>query len=124
MATFLMIVHVLVCFIVVLVVLLQAGKGADIGATFGGSSNTLFGSRGSASFLTKLTAAAGAIFMITSLALAMITGHGGSSTVIKEEPAGKMAPAPAATPFKPQPPMPTAPVPAKPAPAFPAPAGK
>ena len=79
MITFLMIVHVIVCIAVVLVVLLQQGKGASVGATFGtGGSQTVFGSRGAGNFLTKLTAAAGAIFMITSLALAILESHGTS----------------------------------------------
>ena len=78
MVTFLVIVHVLVCITLIMVVLLQTGKGADIGAAFGsGGSQTVFGSRGAGSFLTKLTAAAGALFMITSLGLAILSGGGG-----------------------------------------------
>jgi preprotein translocase subunit SecG len=53
------------------IVLLQKGKGAEMGAAFGGSSQTLFGSRGAATFLNKLTTAAAALFMITSLLLSM-----------------------------------------------------
>ncbi len=83
MVTFLMVVHVIVCLAVVLVVLLQQGKGASVGATFGtGGSQTVFGSRGAGNFLTKLTAAAGAIFMITSLALAMLESHGTSASIV------------------------------------------
>jgi preprotein translocase subunit SecG len=103
MVTFLTVIHLLVCVAVVLIVLLQQGKGADIGATFGtGGSQTVFGSRGAGTFLTKLTAAAGAIFMITSLALAMIESHGISSSIVKT-PSGNEAPAPAqkAAPFAP-----------------------
>lgn len=65
--------HLLVCFILMGVVLLQAGKGADVGATFGGSSQTMFGSRGAAPFLSKLTIGAAAIYMITSLSLSVLT---------------------------------------------------
>ena len=98
MVTFLVIVHVLVCFTVILVVLLQAGKGADIGAAFGsGGSQTVFGSRGAGNFLTKLTAAAGALFMLTSLGLAIMSSGGLSSSVIKDE-TSKSMPAPKGMP--------------------------
>ena len=65
--------HLLVCFILMGVVLLQAGKGAEMGAAFGGSSQTIFGSRGGAPFLSNLTIGAAAIYMITSLTLSMLT---------------------------------------------------
>ena len=98
MVTFLVIVHVLVCFTVILVVLLQAGKGADIGAAFGsGGSQTVFGSRGAGNFLTKLTAAAGALFMLTSLGLAIMSSGGLGSSVIKED-TRKAMPAPKGMP--------------------------
>jgi len=98
MVTFLVIVHILVCFTVILVVLLQTGKGADIGAAFGsGGSQTVFGSRGAGNFLTKLTAAAGALFMITSLGLAIMSSGGVSSSVVKED-AKKSMPAPKGMP--------------------------
>jgi preprotein translocase subunit SecG len=101
MVTFLTILHILVCLAVMLIVLLQQGKGADIGATFGtGGSQTVFGSRGAGNFLTKLTAAAGAIFMLTSLALAMIESHGTSSSIVKE-PSRTSAPAQKAAPAAP-----------------------
>ena len=62
--------HVLVCVALVMIVLLQSGKGAQMGAAFGGSSQTLFGSPGAAGFLTKITTFAAVAFMITSLLLA------------------------------------------------------
>jgi preprotein translocase subunit SecG len=65
--------HLLVCFILIGVVLLQAGKGAEMGAAFGGSSQTLFGSRGAAPFLSKLTIGAAVLYMITSLTLSILT---------------------------------------------------
>jgi preprotein translocase subunit SecG len=58
MATFLLIVHVIVCFFLIFIVLLQSGKGAELGAAFGGSNQTIFGSRGAATFLNKLTTVA------------------------------------------------------------------
>ena len=119
MMTFLVIIHVLVCVALMIVVLLQAGKGADIGATFGGgSSNTLFGSRGAGTFLTKLTAVFGTLFMLTSLGLAILSGAGMGGSVVPETPAKKAAPMPGkpgGAPFNPQPQQPTAPAPAKPA---------
>jgi preprotein translocase subunit SecG len=78
---FLTVVHVLVCLILIVVVLLQRGKGAEIGAVFGGGgSSTVFGSRGAGNFFTKLTAGAAIIFMGTSLILSyMGTGDSGST---------------------------------------------
>ncbi|MFH1135182.1 MAG: preprotein translocase subunit SecG [Pseudomonadota bacterium] len=70
MNTAIIIVHVIVCLALILIVLLQTGKGAGMGAAFGGgSSQTVFGGRGPATFLSKITAAAAIIFMVTSLAL-------------------------------------------------------
>ena len=68
------ILHILVCVALILTVLLQTGKGANIGAAFGGgSSQTVFGSRGPASFMSKLTAASAIIFMLTSLGLSIFS---------------------------------------------------
>jgi preprotein translocase subunit SecG len=64
------ILHVIVCVFLIAVVLLQRGKGAQIGAVFGGGAgSTLFGSRGAGNFLTKLTAIAATLYMVTSLSL-------------------------------------------------------
>lgn len=68
--SFVLIIHVLVCIALILIVLLQSGKGAQMGAAFGGSSQTLFGSPGAAGFLTKITTVAAVVFMLTSLLLA------------------------------------------------------
>jgi preprotein translocase subunit SecG len=78
MTVFLMIIHIIVCLFLIAVVLLQSGKGAEIGASFGGSSQTLFGSRGAATFLSKMTTIAAVAFMVTSLLLAIVTSKGGS----------------------------------------------
>ena len=70
------IIHVIVCIALILIILFQAGKGADMGAIFGGgSANTLFGSSGAGGFLSKLTTAAAIVFMITCITLAYISSH-------------------------------------------------
>jgi len=80
---FLIVIHVMVCFLMVGAILLQSGKGAEIGASFGGSSQTVFGSRGPANFLSKFTVVVAAIFMLTSLGLAILAKERAfSSTVI------------------------------------------
>jgi preprotein translocase subunit SecG len=84
MTIFLTIVHVTVSLFLIAVVLLQSGKGAEIGAAFGGSSQTLFGSRGAATFLSKMTTISAVAFMVTSFLLAIITTKG--SSVVKKAP--------------------------------------
>jgi preprotein translocase subunit SecG len=126
MTTFLLIVHLTVCFILVIMVLLQTGKGAEIGASFGGgSSQTLFGSRGAGTFMSKVTAAAAAIFMLTSLLLALKWSNVSGSSIVTGVPAAKEAPAQPAAPASAQPvfPAPGTPSPAPAKPAFPAPQG-
>ncbi|NWF52732.1 MAG: preprotein translocase subunit SecG [Nitrospirae bacterium] len=87
MITFIIIIHIVVSFFLIAIVLLQGGKGAELGAAFGGSSQTLFGSRGAATFLSKLTTIAAILFMITSLTLAVVTAKKGS--IVKETPVSK-----------------------------------
>ena len=83
MYTLAVIVHVIVCFLMIGSILLQSGKGAEIGAAFGGSSQTVFGSRGAATFLSKVTVGAAIIFMLTSMGLAILAKERTfSSTVI------------------------------------------
>jgi len=96
-------IHVIVCFALILIVLLQTGKGADIGAAFGGgSSQTLFGSSGAGNLLTKATTIAAIVFMCTSLALAYYSGRRGQRSVMREAPVSQEAPAlPASSPAAP-----------------------
>jgi preprotein translocase subunit SecG len=76
MTIFLIVIHVFVCIALIMIVLLQTGKGADMGAAFGGgSSQTLFGSTGASTFLSKATTGAAIIFMVTSLGLAWMSSH-------------------------------------------------
>ncbi|MDQ6975923.1 MAG: preprotein translocase subunit SecG [Mariprofundaceae bacterium] len=87
MTTILMTLHVLVAIALIIVVLIQRGQGADIGASFGsGGAQTLFGSRGSGSFLGKLTGGLAATFMITSLTLAFFTQQNVISVVERAAP--------------------------------------
>lgn len=83
MTTIVLTVHITVCISLVLLVLLQQGKGADMGATFGGSSQTVFGSDGPIPLLNKITTAAAVIFMVTSVVLAYNSAHSTSSSVMK-----------------------------------------
>lgn len=99
MTIFLTVLHVMVCLVLIVVVLLQRGKGAEIGAVFGGGAgSTVFGSRGAGNFLTKLTTGAAVIFMFTSLTLAYFAREGGQSTLFEEE-VEEPAPAEDTSPF-------------------------
>ena len=85
MSLILIIIHVVVCVALIMIVLLQTGKGADMGAAFGGgSSQTLFGSTGASTFLSKATTIAAIIFMVTSLWLAYNSSHKKGSTIMKD----------------------------------------
>jgi preprotein translocase subunit SecG len=75
MQTFVTVIHVLTCILLVLVVLIQSGKGAEISTSFGGSSQTVFGSSGGANFFTRFTSTAAAIFMVTSVVLTLMSGQ-------------------------------------------------
>ena len=76
MMTVILVLHFMVCFVLITVVLLQRGKGADLGAALGGGgANTVFGSRGAGNFLTKLTTGSAVVFMLTSLTLAYFDTH-------------------------------------------------
>jgi preprotein translocase subunit SecG len=75
MNTLITVVHVLTCIFLVIAVLVQSGKGAEISASFGGSSQTVFGTSGGANFLVKFTQGAAAVFMITSILLTILGGQ-------------------------------------------------
>jgi len=124
MRSLLIFLHVLVCFVLILVVLLQAGRGASMGAVFGGASQTIFGASGAGTFLGKMTTVVAVIFMLTTLGLSYFSSEKAASvvkgyvppaaaerTVPKQAP----APAPAAAPVSPAAPV---------APAAPAGTGK
>ena len=86
--------HIIVCFALILVVLLQSGKGAEMGASFGASgSQSVFGAGGGSTFMSKLTTGAAIIFMLTSLSLAFISSKGGGSSIMSKA-SHKAKPAP------------------------------
>jgi len=97
----LLVFHVLVAVAIVALILLQQGKGADAGAAFGaGASGTVFGSQGSASFLSRATGVLATLFFVTSLALAYLANQGVKSgsvvDQIKTEQTQQKAPPPGA----------------------------
>jgi len=96
--------HVIVCVILILVVLLQSGKGADLAGAFGGgATQTAFGSRGPASFLSKATTGAAIVFMLTSMLLSTMTAKQEGAKSILETTPGAQAPAKAPAPATNQP---------------------
>src|SRR6266852_2172975 len=104
------VIHVLACLFLIVVVLLQTGKGADMGAVFGGGSQTLFGSGGAGNFLTKLTTGMAIAFMLTSLILTYYSANRTpTSNLLNRLPAAEAPSAP--------PPAPEASAPAAGAPA-------
>lgn len=86
--------HIFICLFLIGAILLQAGKGADIGAVFGGGSQTLFGGRGPATFLNKLTIAVSILFLLTSVWLAQIGSKKGTESVIGKVPLEDPVPKP------------------------------
>jgi len=82
---FLTVLHVLACLFLIVIVLLQRGKGAEMGAMFGGGAGaTVFGSRGAGNFLTRMTTAAAVVFMLTSLTLAYVAQDRTGDTLFEE----------------------------------------
>jgi preprotein translocase subunit SecG len=116
------VVHVAACLFLIVVVLLQTGKGADMGAVFGGGSQTLFGSGGAGNLLTKLTTGTAVAFMITSLILSYGQNRAPSSTLLDRIPEQSAPDVPAGAKPMQLPPAPapdSAPAPAPEAPANP-----
>ena len=125
MITLITILHVVVSIGLIFVVLLQTGKGADIGAVFGGSSSTIFGSSGAGNFLTRLTTGMAIVFMITSLTLGYFSGRRSAGSLFdtrvpqtehpaRQQPGSSLPPGQPGTGTAPQPPaQPAAPEPSK-----------
>ncbi len=96
MHTVLIVIHVITCLLIIGVVLIQQGRGSDIGAVFGGSSATVFGSSGAGNFLTRLTAGLAAVFMVTAATLTYLGAYEVTGTVFDEslpQPPPRQAPA-------------------------------
>ena len=108
-------IHVIVCLFLILVVLLQQGKGADLSVFGGGSTQTAFGARGAATLLHKLTVASFVVFILTTMGIALMSGLGGASVIDDDEEAATAPAAPAPlpepieTPADPAPPADTPP---------------
>jgi len=101
--TLVIVVHIIAALVIIGLVLLQHGKGADMGASFGGgSAGSLFGATGSANFLSRTTAVVATIFFLTSLGMAFIATHkprtGGGVMEGVTLPSGPAVPVPAAPP--------------------------
>ncbi len=105
MSAAILVVHIIVCVVMILIILLQQGKGAEMGATFGVSAqgSAVFGPKGPTPLLAKITVGAAVLFMLTSLSLALLTTKRYSATIKQVKPV-----APVAVPAKK--PMPKSPV--------------
>jgi len=102
MITVIAILHVIVAIALIMIILMQTGRGSDIGAAFGaGASQTVFGSSGSTPFLNRVTVGAAVVFMLTSLLLAHASGrHRGTLSTVIPAKSHQAAPAKAGTPAK------------------------
>ena len=97
MYTLIVIMHVLVSLAIIAIVLLQAGKGADIGSAFGGAgSQTVFGSMGTPTLLGKITTVVALLFMLTSFSLAMLASRRPASVMTQPAPVEQPTPQPSA----------------------------
>jgi preprotein translocase subunit SecG len=109
MVTAVLIVHIVVSILLILVVLIQGGENVDITAAFGGVSQAAFGPRGTVTTLAKITWVLGAIFVVTSITLAVWATRGGGGSLLNQSAPAKQAPAQ-------QQPAPALPAPQSPAP--------
>ena len=109
------VIHIVVCIFLILVVLLQQGKGADLSVFGGGSTQTAFGARGATTLLHKLTVASFVIFVLTTISIAILQNRFGGGSVMRgvagRPAAGRTAPARPAVPAAPAPAKPAAPAP-------------
>jgi preprotein translocase subunit SecG len=103
-STLVTVVHIFTCVLLILVVLIQSGKGAEISASFSGSSQTVFGSSGGANFFTRFTQVAAGVFMVTSVLLTILGGE--SKKSMFDTPSSRNAPISAPAPGAPAAPAP------------------
>jgi preprotein translocase subunit SecG len=114
------VIHGIVCLVLILVVLLQSGKAADLAGAFGGGgSQTALGSRGAATVLSKATSICAIVFMLSSLGLAILGSRSGGSVLEQVPLPAAPSEAPAAAPAAPAPQGSTAPAEGQPAPSGP-----
>jgi len=118
MVTIVVVIHIVVCVSLVIVILLQQGKGAEVGAVFGGSSQTVFGATGAGGVLVKLTAGLATVFFLTSIFLAYSSTQRATGSIfegnvaVPARPIGKTPPVSRSLPAAPvQPVSPGAPAP-------------
>jgi preprotein translocase subunit SecG len=125
--TLLDIIHISVCLFLMLVVLLQQGKGGGMGAAFGGGTQQVFGGRGAGNILTRATAVCAGIFMLTSVSLAYVSSSGDrelKARIVEEQRKGKGNEGTKVKATKPKPvDAPTNTAPPAPSPETPAPGG-
>ncbi len=98
MQTLVTVIHVITCFLLVLVILVQSGKGAEISTSLAGSSQTVFGSSGGANVFSRFTSIAAGVFMVTSLTLTLMSGESKQSLFEGAVPATQNAVPAAAVP--------------------------
>jgi len=106
LTTLLDILHIFVCMFLMLVVLLQQGKGGGMGAAFGGGAQQVFGGRGAGNILTRATAVCAGIFMLTSVSLAYVSSSGDrdlKARIVEEQRKGKGNEGTKVKPTKPKP---------------------
>jgi preprotein translocase subunit SecG len=94
MNIFVVLIHVVACIALIAIVLLQTGKGAEMGAAFGGASQTLFGGTGGTSFMSKLTTGAAIVFMLTCLWLSYRPSTAANRSLMQDVPTEQSSPAP------------------------------
>ncbi len=101
METFITALHIFVGLVLIIVVLLQTGKGNAMGSAFGGSSQTVFGSSGAGNFFTKFTTGSAVVFMLTSLTLSAMSTHQKKASILTtgETPTETQSPAPSLPPL-------------------------
>ncbi|OIP93533.1 MAG: preprotein translocase subunit SecG [Syntrophobacteraceae bacterium CG2_30_61_12] len=108
MQALLIVFHIIACMALILIVLLQTGRGAEMGAAFGGSSQTLFGSTGTTTFLGKMTTLAAVLFMVTCLGLTYFSGRPHTQSIMENVQVPERPAIPEAQPVAPASPVPPA----------------
>jgi preprotein translocase subunit SecG len=93
MYTVILAIHIVICFLLILAVLIQSGKGSSLGSAFGGGAGDVFGPGAPVNIMNKVTTVIAIIFMLTSLTLAVLSTQKTTSSIMQSNPAGQQAPA-------------------------------